>query len=327
MKTAIMAFSDRGEALANRIAESLPEAEVSRSGRPLTAKEWTERFFDDVDALIFVGATGIAVRAIAPHIKSKAEDPAVIVVDERGLHAISLLSGHLGGANELTERIARSVGADPVITTATDVNGVFAVDDWARKQGLCLTEKEKIIEVSGKLLAGESVTFRSRWPVAGEIPEGLVATEQEDADIIVDIVDKGERGLHLIPRICALGIGCRRGTRKEEIQGVLEDILQRTGLSKEAIKKVASIDLKKDEEGLLELCRDNEWDFVTYTAEELMAVPGEFSSSDFVRKTTGSDNVCERSAVRVTGGRLILKKYSKDGITLAIAKEEYRPGW
>ncbi len=139
MRLALIAFSDTGEALANRIAEGLSSGvqraesgaaemicEVSRCPRDTKLAVWTKTHFDAADGLVFVGAAGIAVRAIAPYVKSKATDPAVVVVDELGQYAISLLSGHLGGGNELTLRIAEASGAAPVITTATDIHGQFA---------------------------------------------------------------------------------------------------------------------------------------------------------------------------------------------------------
>ena len=131
MSRAYLAFTAKGEALARRLAEALPGS-VSRCGRDVTLKGWTAEHFAQDEALIFVGAVGIAVRAIAPHCRSKAADPAVVVVDEGGNFAVPLLSGHLGGANALARALAKACGAVPVITTATDVNGLFAVDLWPR---------------------------------------------------------------------------------------------------------------------------------------------------------------------------------------------------
>ena len=139
MSRAYLAFTAKGEALARRLAEALPGS-VSRCGGDVTLKGWTAEHFAQDEALIFVGAVGIAVRAIAPHCKSKTTDPAVVVVDECGRFAVPILSGHLGGANDLARAIAAVCGAVPVITTATDANGLFAVDEWAKAQGCAVLE-------------------------------------------------------------------------------------------------------------------------------------------------------------------------------------------
>ena len=170
MICAYIAFTARGLALAQRLAAACPGS-VARGGADgVPLADWTARQFAQSDALIFVGAAGIAVRAIAPHCRSKAADPTVVVLDEGGQFAIPLLSGHLGGANDLARWLAAVCGAVPVITTATDVNGLFAVDLWAKAQNCAVLEPERIKRVSGALLAGQTVRYWSPWPVAGETP-------------------------------------------------------------------------------------------------------------------------------------------------------------
>ena len=161
MTRAYLAFTEKGLALAQKLASALPGA-VARCGHggPGLA-DWTAEQFAHADALIFVGAVGIAVRAIAPHCRSKAVDPAVVVLDECGHFAVPILSGHLGGANDLARALAAVCGAVPVITTATDANGVFAVDAWARHQNCAVLEPGRIKRVSSRLLAGGPVRYRS----------------------------------------------------------------------------------------------------------------------------------------------------------------------
>ena len=162
MTCAYLAFTDTGLALAKRLAAALPGS-VARCGQDGTSlAEWTGVQFVQSDALIFVGAAGIAVRAIAPHCKSKTTDPAVVVVDECGRFAVPILSGHLGGANDLARTIAAVCGAVPVITTATDAHGTFAADEWAKHQNCMVLEPERIKLVSGKLLAGQPVYYRQK---------------------------------------------------------------------------------------------------------------------------------------------------------------------
>ena len=205
MICAYLAFTDTGLALAKRLAAALPGS-VARCGQDGTSlAEWTGVQFVQSDALIFVGAAGIAVRAIAPLCKSKTTDPAVVVVDECGRFAVPILSGHLGGANDLARTIAAVCGAVPVITTATDAHGIFAVDEWAKHQNCMVLEPERIKLVSGKLLAGQTVYYRADFPVAGTAPAGLSPAEApEKADLALTLCPTGQ-ALHLVPRIGVLG--------------------------------------------------------------------------------------------------------------------------
>ena len=149
-------------------------------------RAWTAHAWEASDALLFVGAAGIAVRAIAPHVASKANDSAVVVIDEAGRFAVPLLSGHLGGANELSQTVARVAGSIPVITTATDVRGVWAVDTWARRAGLAVSNPEAIKRVSARLLSGGRVALYSDMPISGQPPEGVdIASDRARADIVV----------------------------------------------------------------------------------------------------------------------------------------------
>ena len=326
MSRAYLAFTAKGEALVHRLAEALPGS-VSRCGGDVTLKGWTAEHFAQDEALIFVGAVGIAVRAIAPHCKRKAADPAVVVVDEGGNFAVPLLSGHLGGANALARALAKACGAVPVITTATDVNGLFAVDLWAKAQNCAVLEPERIKHVSGALLAGQTVRYWSPWPVAGETPAGVKkADAPEAADFALTLTPQGE-ALHLVPRIGVLGVGCRRGTTAQQLEEAFAAFCAASGLSPAAVCAAASIDLKKDEPGLAAFCKAHGWPITFYPADELRAVPGQFTPSAFVASVTGVDNVCERSAVKASGGMLLLPKTAGGGVTLALAVRPFAPDW
>lgn len=326
MSRAYLAFTAKGEALAHRLAEALPGT-VTRCGGAVTLSGWTAEHFAEEEALIFVGAVGIAVRAIAPHCKSKASDPAVVAVDEGGHFAVPLLSGHLGGANALARSIAGVCGAVPVITTATDVNGLFAVDLWAKAQGCALLEPERIKNISGALLAGKTVRYFSQWPVAGKAPAGVEHAETAaDADFALTLTPEGQ-ALHLVPRIGVLGVGCRRGTTAQQLEEAFTAFCAKNHLSPAAVHAAASIDLKKDEQGLLQFCEAHGWPITFYTAEELRALPGSFTPSAFVASVTGVDNVCERAAVKASGGSIFLPKTAGGGVTLALAVRPYAPDW
>ena len=330
---AYIAFSDQGYRLAQELAQNLG-GEVSRCGQPLDLREWTAGNFPAADALVYVGACGIAVRAIAPYVRDKAEDPAVVVIDERALNVIPILSGHLGGANDLARRIAGFTGSGCVITTATDINGVFPVDEWLKRQNCAILNKEKIVQISSAILAGRTVTVESRWPVEGTPPKGIRLITPKEAeeegilpDITVDLRPRREDAMHLVPRICVLGVGCRRGIPAETLEERLQSFLKEADICQEAIHAVATIDLKKDEKGLRAFAEDHGWPLTVYSAEELEKTEGRFTPSDFVHRVTGVDNVCERSAVRAAGGGLIRGKSAGGGVTMALAAEEYRPDW
>ena len=229
MTCAYLAFTDTGLALAKRLAAALPGS-VARCGQDGTSlAEWTGVQFVQSDALIFVGAAGIAVRAIAPHCKSKTTDPAVVVVDECGRFAVPILSGHLGGANDLARTIAAVCGAVPVITTATDAHGTFAADEWAKHQNCMVLEPERIKLVSGKLLAGQPVYYWADIPVTGTVPAGLFPAEApEKADLALTLCPTGQ-ALHLVPHIGVLGIGCKRGTSAEALEAAFAAFCARHG--------------------------------------------------------------------------------------------------
>ena len=329
MKIAVTAFTRRGAELARRLtgifsaeghpcALALPEKLAGELGLPGYGRvgDWAGERFGDADALVFVGATGIAVRAIAPYVKDKFTDPAVVSMDEAGQFVVPLLSGHVGGANDLARLIARATGATAVISTATDVNGLWAVDQWAAEHGLAITDRQLAKEISAALLAGERVGFASDLPV--DCPPGLW---EGKAPLGVWITCRGMGGpfpktLRLVPRCLTLGIGCRRGTEESAIRAAVEQVL--SGWDLAAVRSVGTIDLKAEEPGLLAFCRSLDVPLVPYTARELQEAKGNFTPSEFVRSVTGVDNVCERAAV-MGGGRLTVPKQAGDGVTVAVA--------
>ena len=325
MKMYCLSFTDRGEKLAEKLTDDFG-AYSDRCNRPLSLKAWTEKAFAEADTVVFIGACGIAVRAIAPYVVSKVTDPAVIVIDECGDFVISLLSGHLGGANDMARLIADAIGSVPVITTATDRNDVFAVDEWSKRQHAEVLEPNKIVLVSSKILDGKDVKVMTDLDVEGSVPDHIVMSD-DDPDIEFGYIEKNRKPLHIVPVIIHLGIGCRRGTSQIDIESAFADFKKETGLIQRSVVKCASIDLKANEQGLKEFCEFHGWAFDTFSAEELSLAEGDFDSSEFVKKTTGVDNVCERAAVTSSGGTLVIKKYAHEGVTFAAAAEPYHPDW
>ena len=326
----IIAFTKAGCALAKKLADGLGLGSGSVCGPARFADElgidaygsldaWTQAHFATDAALIFVGASGIAVRAIAPHVRDKFSDPAVVSVDEAGRFVVPLLSGHVGGANELAREVAAITGGQAAVSTATDVNGLFAVDEWAARHGFAILERSIAKEISAALLDGRPVGFRSDF----ELDEKPSSVTEGAADIgfVVSLDDSAmpfPRTLHLVPRVATVGVGCRKGTDPSALEQAVADALAEANVSAKAVTAIASIDVKKDELAILELASKMGWSPVFYTADELAAVPGEFSSSDFVKRTVGVDNVCERAAC-ASGGELVLGKQAGGGITVAIA--------
>lgn len=313
---------------------------VKEFAKPIDSslRDWTGRRFAQSDAIIFIGACGIAVRSIAPFVSSKKTDPAVVVIDEQGKFAISLLSGHIGGANELTEEISNLLHATPVITTATDINNKFAVDVFAKTNGCYISDMTMAKEISAALVNGNSVGFASDFPWVGEIPKELQLLDEED-----ETKEKPEMGiyvtnsylkhpfvhtLYLVPKIITLGVGCKKDTPVDTVEKVVRKACDELLIPSVSMELVASIDLKKEEQGILEYCKERNLPFETYSAEQLKEVEGSFAESKFVEETTGVDNVCERSAILGSSkhgekSNLILRKYAEDGVTAALARRKW----
>ncbi len=334
MRLAVFAFSRRGLETAERIRAALtgpgdvcavyaPERLPGEGSLPITPPlaSFVGPVFREADALIFVGACGIAVRGIAPHVRDKTTDPAVVSVDELARFVIPLLSGHIGGANALALELAEKLGASAAVTTATDVNGKFSVDAWAAERGLFLSDMKAAKAVSAAILEGP-VPLKSDFPVRGTLPPGIVPGEAGPVGICVSWRRQTpfKTTLLLVPPVIRLGIGCRRGTPAEAV-GALVDLADHQ-VHPAAVKSVGSIDLKRDEPGLLDFCRERGWPVEYYTASQLEAAEGDFTPSDFVRRTTGVDNVCERAAA-LGGGRIVIQKTAGHGVTVAAAAERY----
>lgn len=298
-------------------------------------QEWAGARFQECDVMIFIGAAGIAVRSIAPFVRDKRTDPAVLVIDEKGKFCISLLSGHIGGANALVTELSERMGSTPVITTATDVSHRFAVDVYATENNMIISNMTYAKEVSAALLAGEPVGFYTHFPVEGDLPDGVfwsdkleearlarAENEAEGTSLGIYISPSYNRAyfdhtLWLIPKCLVLGIGCKKGTSAAVIEKLVADTLREYSLYPEAIAAVASVDLKKDEPGLLRFCDTHFLPFYTYTADELAKAEGDYTASGFVQQILGVDNVCERAAVLAGGNNLVIRKTSRDGVTLA----------
>lgn len=334
MKICLFCFSDSGASLALKLCDALGTAPENVHTIPKFADKYgftahssvcadMGKLFGVNDALIFIGACGIAVREIAPHIKNKTVDPAVIVIDDRGRYVIPILSGHIGGANALAERIAEIIGAAPIITTATDGAGRFSCDAWAKTHGCAVSSMKLAKDFSAEILTRDlPVTSEYELPA---LPNGLTAGDGGDIGLYIGVYirDPYDKTLRLVPRVVTVGMGCRRGVSAETVIDAAESILTENGVDIRAVREISSIDVKKDETGLFALAERWNVPIRFLSAEELAAVPGDFSESEFVRKTVGVGNVCERAAAS-DGGKLIVGKTAKNGVTVAVAVHDWR---
>lgn len=337
---ALWAVTRGGMVLAQKIAELLqgsdrffPEALGGRVGaghRFSSLKKAVHDHFHGYPAHIFIMSSGIVVRMIAPLIKDKTRDPAVLVVDEMGRHVISLLSGHIGGANRLTTEVAGLIGADPVITTATDLHGVPAVDVLATEKKLRIENPGAIKYVSQAVISGESIVVHDPYRLmTADLGDVAVVPYREDRathdgpGLYIDDIchDLPEKMLILRPSSLVAGIGCNRNTGLEEIKAFLLEVLVRFKLARGSLNRLASIDLKADEAGLVALGEDLGLPIKFFTREALNSVKSIQNPSAVVEKHVGVKSVCEAAAILgASQGRLIVPKQNTPDVTVAIAR-------
>lgn len=318
-RIAIIALTKGGSLLAERLAALLPGSELMRSRGKV--QETLARAWQDCDSLICIMATGIVVRCIAPLLRDKTTDPAVVVCDEQGQFAISLLSGHLGGGNELARQIAALLNGQAVITTASDVLGQTALDIWARDFGLIVADKQRLTQVMTKLVNSGSVSLCSDYPLP-ELPPDIVLTDKpEQADLRVTCrTAQWPRQALLHPKALAAGIGCNRNTPAAEIAEALRQVCTENGLAFQSISRLASIDLKQDEAGLLAVAEEHGWPVDFYTAGQLNRID-DVASSAAVLRATGAKAVAEPAAILSSGGGpLLVRKRKSANVTVAIAE-------
>ncbi|MBC8412693.1 MAG: cobalamin biosynthesis protein [Nitrospira sp.] len=329
----IFYITREGFNLAGRIAVNYTEVEVSRFDIRSFADRWsTEK------NIICIMAAGIVVRTAAPLLQDKKTDPAVVVLDEKGEFAISLISGHLGGANQLARDIAGHLGGTPVITTASDVQGKIALDLWARDHGLFVEDFRALKNLSTKIVNGEKINVYSEYSYEKGVPEEFqVQGSYEGADLIISPRDLNTEALCMRPPVFFAGIGCNRGTTKEEIYEVVRSVMKEAGFALHSLCGLASIDLKSDEQGMLQYAEESGLNIVFYSKEELNRIVDVCSLevSDAVMKATGAKAVAEPAALISAMSsqglisslseycELAVNKQKRGNVTLAIAKVKY----
>ncbi len=335
----IIPFTRAGYALARRAESLLPEHifEFFEGENPdgISAgnvHDFIGESFRYHLPLVFVGAAGIAVRLICSFVESKLSDSPVIVMDEKGLHVVPILSGHVGGANRIAELIAERMEAEAVITTATDVNGFFSVDEFAHDNGLEIINKEGIKKISAALLSGQEVRAFLDEGIIQRGEERFTRVSSADGADLYISTDReravhSRAGLKLYLRKYCAGIGCRKETSAEQIENFVRKNLPTEILGE--LFCIGTIDLKARERGLVAFAHSIHAQLRVYSARQLEAVQGSFSSSEFVKSVTGVDNVCERSALCAAGEGAVLvrNKIAGDGVTVAVAQRRSEIFW
>ena len=319
MKLGIIAITSGGKQLADRIATQLPNSQVLDTQGGVNAAFGD--YWQELDGFICIMATGIAVRSIAPLLVSKQTDPCVLVMDEKGQHVISLLSGHLGGGNALAIHVAELIDGTPVITTASDTLGLPALDLWAKDNNLVVEDKEALTAVSARLVNKGSLNIFTEHDLES-LSEALhLVNDPADADVIVsEKIINNNTAAFFRPQTLVLGVGCNRGTPASEFEVALAELFEQEGLSPFSIHNLASIDAKDDEEGLLSFANRNGWQIDFFTKDEINSVDN-VAVSPAALKAVGARGVAEPTALlSAQNNELIVRKRKWQNVTMAVAR-------
>ncbi|GAB6158360.1 cobalamin biosynthesis protein [Desulfotomaculum varum] len=340
-KVAILALTRGGAQLAATLGKLLEQAQLYLPRRLYSGclppdtryfDHWQQaaaEVFARHSRLIFIMASGIVVRTLAPLLQSKHTDPAVVVLDEQGRFAVSLLSGHLGGANRLAQTVAGLLGGTAVITTATDVQGVPALEMLAQELA-CEIYPARRIKLFNRLLAeGEQVTLCSRWPLPPRFRHGFTYLEGCPTDVrgpVVYLTNKlvptaRDPRLLLRPRNLVVGVGCRKGVSGRQVTEAVKTACRLGGFSILSLQGLATVDLKMQEPGLREAAQYLRVPLLEVTRQQIEALQGQYTPSEFVKERIGVGGVCEPAALIAGGtGRLQLAKQKLGPVTVAIAE-------
>jgi cobalt-precorrin 5A hydrolase len=338
---ALFCLTPGGVALAKRLRQAMPitcytsAALIEPGFEPFSGSfaATVAQAFNHFPALVFIGATGIAVRVIAPLLQDKLQDPAIVVIDERGQHVISLLSGHMGGANALSNYLAEVLGGRAVITTATDVNGLAALDNLAQQLDARMADfRPAVKQVNQMLVSGQRVGLW--WDPLLEIDsqqymtKGFIPVAQLDELPALDALvcvsygdllpDMGVPVVKLVPRRVVVGIGCRRNTPFARLHSLLLQLLADNHIDPLALRAIGSISLKQHEEALNQLAQHYAVPFELFSAAQLRCHEHRFAVSTFVRQTVGVGNVSQPVAWLMSHGKLVGETLREQGVTLTL---------
>lgn len=333
MKLACLSFSDKGFVLGERLTEihstehfieHFANSKVHGGIKRFLSQSW-----NDYDGFIFIAATGIAIRMINPYIESKTKDPGIVVVDDFGKFSISLLSGHLGGANRLAKWIGENIGAIPVITTASDNRGIDSIDLFAKKNNYHMEDMNSITRITSMMVNDKRI---------GLYTEDGQVINYENIEIIQDLnnIDETLDGVIIVsskhdigqikipytilrPKNINIGIGCRKDIDREVIIEAIEASLKDKNISIKSIKSMATVEVKRFEIGIIKAAEYLKCPLKIFTLDEIRPLEDMFQKSQFVKDTIGVYSVSEPCAY-LLGGDLITRKSRYNGVTISISK-------
>lgn len=318
----ILSVSSLGDILGEKLSRNFSSVYFSKDKiKAVGLNEITKEAMEKAKGIIFISSTGIAVRAIATYLKGKTIDPGVVVVDAKGEYAISLLSGHLGGGNELAIKVSEILKAMPIITTATDSLGVKAPDMIAKENNLLIADMKKAKDISAFLIEGKKVVFEDE-DKSIDIPKGYIeCTEGSENLPKVKVTNKisGSEALVLVRKNLILGIGCRKDVPKEKMLDFIRESLKEYGYREDSVLKISTIDLKSKEEAILNISQVFSVPLEIHSRNEVRKIEHLFKCSDFVRKSIGVGAVAE-PCVYLSGGEIVVERISKEGMTLCIGE-------
>ena len=349
-KIAILSITNNGRELALRIKEIMKNVDVFfikkdtdyKNDEVIVVnkglKEFIPEVFDKYDYLIFIMATGIVVRTIAPLIISKFSDPAILVMDEKGNNIISLLSGHMGGANEMTLYMSDLINSHPVITTATDVNKKSSLDMIAKKLNGHIDDfRDNVLKINSMLVNNEEVhlyidgnykinhqgfTLYDEKTDLDKVRNLVVVTNKKDINKILNknIENLNEKIIKVTPKDIVIGVGCKKNTNSDHMKNSLIKFLAEYNIDINAVKEIGSIEIKKDEKAIIDLAKYLNVPFKTFSVEEISKVDYLYEKSDWVKKNVGVYSVSDPVAHLLSEGRVIINKQKYDGITFSIGR-------
>lgn len=360
MKIAVVAVTKQGIKLAERTAELLFAAGEhnlviyipEKFSRSQLGEQWKTyhqplrelfgELFAEYDGIVCIMALGIVIRLVAPYVKKKTTDPAIVVMDELGKNVISALSGHWGGANSLALQIAEALQANPVITTATDVNGLPAIEVLAQENGWSVEPFELVKKVNADIVHGNKIIIYSEAPLDLEPTENILIEDfaryspeqlEESRVILVTNLSAGSfppNILFLRPQNLCIGIGCRRGVSAYEIKVAIMSALEEAGRAIGSVRSLTSVDIKSNETGLLETAEELNLPVEFFTRKAIQALQSirkdDFAFSEFVNDKIGVGGVCEPVAIMGAGetSKLILPKTKYGKVTIALAEGDWQ---
>ncbi len=318
----ILSVSSLGDILGEKLSKNFSSVYFSKDKiKKVGLNEITKEAMDKAKGIIFISSTGIAVRAIATYLKGKTIDPGVVVVDAKGEYAISLLSGHLGGGNELAVKVSEILKAMPIITTATDSLGVKAPDMIAKENNLLISDMKKAKDISAFLIEGKKVVFEDEDKII-DLPKGYIECTEGSENfpkVIVTNKISGSEALVLVRKNLILGIGCRKDVPKEKMLDFISESLKEYGYREDSVLKISTIDLKEKEEAILNISQVFSVPLEIHSRGEVRKIEHLFKCSDFVKKSIGVGAVAE-PCVYLSGGEIVVERISKEGMTLCIGE-------